>query len=354
MTPFAIAGIQMNVSATESNVERMCAKLDLVMYLYPWVQMVLFSELAPLGPLVGTAQALPGPVEDAFRAAAVRHGIWLLPGSLFERQGDRVFNTAPVIAPDGTVVARHRKMFPFLPYEEGVTAGEEFTLFDVPDVGRFGLSICYDMWFPETTRTLVARGAEVILHPSLTSTIDREVELSIAVASAAVNQCFFFDINGLSAGGTGRSIIVGPAGDVLHQAGGAPEIIPIEIDLARVRRSREVGLRGLGQPLKSFRDHRAEFTVYRDRSESAYLDSLGPLVKPHRGSRAGLSPGASDGDGGDGGLRGFSAARPDLAADGTEGTQALPGMGAEIPAGTPAPDVGSEGKGGLLHKLGLR
>jgi len=53
----------------------------------------------------------------------------------------------------------------------------------------------------------------------VTSTIDRPVELSIAVATAATNQCFLFDINGLGAGGTGRSIIVGPAGDVLHQAG---------------------------------------------------------------------------------------------------------------------------------------
>lgn len=355
MTPFSIAGIQMNISATESNVERMCAKLDLVTYLYPWVQMVLFSELAPLGPLVGTAQTLPGPAEDAFRAAAVKHGIWLLPGSLFERYGEHVYNTAPVIAPDGTVVARHRKMFPFVPYEEGVSPGTEFTLFDVPDVGRFGLSICYDMWFPETTRTLVAKGAEVILHPSLTSTIDRTVELSIAIANAAVNQCFFFDINGLAAGGTGRSIIVGPAGDVLHQAGGAPEIIPIEIDLDRVRRSREVGLRGLGQPLKSFRDRHVDFSVYRERSESSYLDALGPLVKPQRGSRAGLTLGLA---------REPHAPylnRPDLAVDHTEVPPPTAGsvpasmadQGAEIPAGTPAPEPETH-KSSLLHKWGLR
>lgn len=289
MTPFAIAGIQMNVSATVSNVPAMCAKLDLVMYLYPWVQMVVFSELAPLGPILGTAQTLPGPAEDAFRAAAARHGVWLLPGSLFEHRDGKIFNTAPVIDPAGNVIARYRKMFPFLPYEEGVEAGDEFLLFDVPEVGRFGVSICYDMWFPETTRTLVAQGAEVILHPSLTSTIDRTVELSIATASAAINQCFFFDINGLGAGGTGRSIVVGPMGDVLHLAGDAPEIIPIEIDLDRVRRSREVGLRGLGQPLKSFRDRKVEFQVYRDRAAAPFLDTLGPLEKAKRGDRAGLA-----------------------------------------------------------------
>jgi hypothetical protein len=207
---------------------------------------------------------------------------------MFERSGTAVFNTAPVIAPDGTVVERYRKMFPFLPYEEGVQAGKRFEVFDVPEVGRFGVSICYDMWFPETTRTLAAMGAEVILHPSLTSTVDRGVELSIAVASAAVNQCFFFDINGLGAGGTGRSIIVGPAGDILHQAGGAEEMIPIEIDLDRVRRSREFGLRGLGQPLKSFRDRRVKFEVYGDGTErTSYLHQLGPLVRPQRATWAG-------------------------------------------------------------------
>lgn len=291
MTPFAIASIQMHLSATESNVDHMCRKLDLLMYLYPWVQMVLFSELAPFGPILDNAQPLPGPAEDAFRHAAARHGLWLVPGSLFERQGEHVYNTAPVIAPDGTVVARYRKMFPFVPYEEGVRAGTEVVVFDVPEVGRFGVSICYDMWFPETTRTLAVMGAEVILHPSLTSTIDRTIELSIAVTSAAVNQCFFFDVNGLGAGGTGRSIIVGPAGDVLHQAGDSEEMIPLEIDLDRVRRSREVGLRGLGQPLKSFRDREVDFGIYASREPTPYLRSLGPLRKPRRGSMAGLAAG---------------------------------------------------------------
>ena len=68
-------------------------------------------------------------------------------------------------------------------------------VFDVPSVGRFGVSNCYDMWFPETTRTLAAMGAEVILHPSMTNTIDRDVELAIARTNAAINQCYFFDIN---------------------------------------------------------------------------------------------------------------------------------------------------------------
>ena len=170
MTPFAIAGIQMPLSAAVENVTAMGHRLDLLMLRYPWVQMVVFSELAAFGPLPGHAQSLPGPAEASFQAMALRHGIWLLPGSLYEKKDGRIYNTAPVIDPRGEVVARYRKMFPFRPYEEATTPGSEFVVFDVPGAGRFGVSICYDMWFPETTRSLAAMGAEVILHPTLTDT----------------------------------------------------------------------------------------------------------------------------------------------------------------------------------------
>jgi predicted amidohydrolase len=290
--PFAIAGVQMHVAAVHDNVSAMRHRLDLLMARFPWVQMVLFSELAPFGPLTSFAQPLPSPAEETFQEWAARHGIWLLPGSLFERRGELIYNTAPVIDPSGRVVARYSKMFPFTPYEHDVEQGTEFCVFDVPEVGRFGVSICYDIWFPETTRTLTAMGVEVLLHPVLTGTIDRDIELSLARSSAAMFQCYVFDINGLGAGGVGRSCVVDPSGHVLYQAGGQEEIIPLEVDLEVVRRQREVGIRGLGQPLKSFRDRAVEFDVYdRASGRDAYLHTLGPLAVPARGSRAGLEPG---------------------------------------------------------------
>lgn len=289
MTPFAIGGLQMNVSGLRDNLPYLQAKLDYFMYLFPWVQMVVFSELAAYGPNPAKAEPLPGPAERKFQEMAAKHKIWMVNGSLVEVLNGKKYNTASVIDPTGKVIGRYRKIFPFLPYEEGVENGDSFFVFDVPDVGRFGVSICYDMWFPETTRTLAAMGAEVILHPTMTSTIDRDVELSIARASAATNQCFFVDINGAGDGGSGRSIICGPAGDVLHQFGASEELVPLEIDLERVRRYREVGLRGLGQPLKSFRDNNIVFPVYKPGGkETSYLANLGPLVKQSRGSRAGL------------------------------------------------------------------
>ena len=189
MKPFAIAGIQMKVSATHSNLEAMKLKLDILMNIYPWVEMVMFSELCGYGPLTYTSQEFPGEFEKEMQKMAVKHNIWLLPGSVFEKKEGKIYNTASVINPQGEVVTRYRKMFPFYPYEAGVAAGHEFCVFDVPNVGKFGVSICYDMWFPETTRTLTCMGAEVILHPTLTGTIDREIELSIVRASAAINQC---------------------------------------------------------------------------------------------------------------------------------------------------------------------
>ena len=283
MVPFAIAGVQMFVPAFRSNLDAVLHRIDVLASRFPWVNMAVFSELALCGPIHNHPVELPGPEEDALRRAAEKHGIWLIPGSVFERSPDgAIFNTAPVIAPDGTVIARYRKMVPFFPYEAGVTAGSEFCVFDVPSVGRFGLSICYDIWLPETTRSLTSMGAEVLLHPVLTGTIDRSVELAIARATAAQFQCYVVDINGLGPGGFGRSTVVDPSGVVLYQAGGADETIALEIDLEAVRRQRERGLHGgLGQTLKSFRDRQFALPVY-DGSEKTmeYLRSLGPLTMP--------------------------------------------------------------------------
>ena len=282
MKPFSIAGIQMRVNASYSNLEAMKLKLDILMNMYPWVDMAMFSELCVHGPLTHHALQRIEDFEEPMQEMARKHRIWLLPGSVFHKVDGRIYNTASVISPTGEVVTRYRKMFPFYPYEVGVTPGGEFCVFDIPEVGRFGVSICYDMWFPETTRTLAVMGAEVILHPTLTGTIDRDIELSIARASAATNQCYFFDINGLDAGGSGRSIICGPEGRVIYQAENNEEIIPIEINLEKVRRSRELGVLRLGQPLKSFRDHAGQFAIYQPGAERTYLNSLGPLIKPKR------------------------------------------------------------------------
>lgn len=291
MTPFAIAGVQMYVNALQPNTDGMLHRLDILMARFPWTQMVLFSELAPFGPLPKFALPFHNDSLARFQAAARKHNVWLIPGSMFEKAaGGGIYNTSAVISPEGDIVTSYRKMFPFRPYETEVEAGTEFCIFDVPGVGRFGLSICYDIWFPETTRQLTAQGVEVLLHPVLTGTADRDAELAIARATAAQFQCYVFDVNGLGAGGNGRSCVIDPSATVLHQSAGQEDMFPIEIDLDMVRRQRETGMKGLGQVLKSFRDRSVEFSVYdRASGSDTYLQGLGPLAMPQQGSREGLN-----------------------------------------------------------------
>jgi deaminated glutathione amidase len=280
MTHFAVAGLQLELTA-QDNLEIVRAEMERLKRRFPWVDMVVLGELSLRGPQTTNAEPLPGPLEQSLCRIARDLRLWFVPGSIHERDGDRIYNTAPVIDPGGQVVARYRKMFPFLPYEQGVTAGTEFVVFDVPRIGRFGVSICYDMWFPETTRTLAWMGAEVVIHPTMTNTIDRDLELSIARTNAAVNQCWFVDVNCAGRLGNGRSLVVAPDGTVVHQAGTGYEIVPVELDLGLVRRSRRRGLLGLGQPMKSFRDSTVVFPQYQPgQGASPTLRQLGAIAVP--------------------------------------------------------------------------
>jgi predicted amidohydrolase len=277
---FGIAAMQLDLGKG-NNLPRIAAEVAAIRQRMPWVKMVLLGELCIFGANRDAAEPMPGPAEESLRRIARENKIWLVPGSMYERAGDAVYNTTPVIAPDGEVVLRYRKLFPFYPYEKGVAPGSESHVFDVPGVGRFGVSICYDMWFGETTRSLISQGAEVILHPTMTYTVDRDVELAIARASAATNQCYFIDVNVAGTLGLGRSIVCGPGGEVIHQAGSGREIIAFEVDFDYLRDVRERGWQCLTQPLKSLRDSKLVFPAYgAGMAPSAFLASLGPLRVP--------------------------------------------------------------------------
>ena len=281
LTTFAIAGLQLE-APNGDNVELIVSEIDAVMRRYPWIQMIVCPELAACGTDPQAAEPRNGPKEQRFQEVASQHGIWLLPGSLFESEGEHVFNMTPVIAPDGKVIARHRKLFPWLPYENGVTAGDQHTVFEVRGVAKFGVSICYDMWYPETIRALVWQGAEVILHPNLTSSIDRDVEKSMIRAHAAQNQCYFFDVNLADTVGVGESTIAGPGGEIIYMAGKGREIIPLKLDINYLHEVRKHGWNNLGQPLKSFRDSQVSYPQYDDKNGSEALDALGPLTMASR------------------------------------------------------------------------
>jgi predicted amidohydrolase len=276
---FTVAGLQLDLHAGD-NLARIAAEVASAKRRFPWIDMIILSELAAYGPNTGRAQAPGGRAESAFCQVARDNAVFLLSGSLFEVENGQISNVALVIDPAGKVVARYRKMFPFRPYEEGVTPGDSFCVVPIAGAGCLGVSICYDLWFPEITRNLAWMGAEALICPSLTDTIDRDVELSLARANAAANQCYVINVNAGSPMGMGQSIVCGPGGEVIHQAGSGYEVFVVELDFDYVARVRRQGWQGLGQPLKSFRDRKVRFPAYQEGAGSPCLDELGTLAKP--------------------------------------------------------------------------
>jgi len=272
-----IAGIQMHVVQGEDNTAGMLKKLKGVVALFPWVDVIFFSELCLSGVDKKLAMSIPNPSLDRFTDWARREKKWLIPGSFYEKEGAKIYNTSVVISPDGELVARYRKMFPWRPLEE-TEAGEDFCVFDIPGKGRFGLCICYDVWFPEVTRNLAWMGAEAVFCPTATYTSDRPQEMILAQAHAISNQLFFLNVNGLGVGGVGGSIFVDPQGRVLQTSGESELIMTEVIDLDLVSRVREYGTLGTSQLWKDLGNFKGKFPIFQnDIHKGDLFKTLGPL-----------------------------------------------------------------------------
>jgi predicted amidohydrolase len=225
---------------------------------FPRSVLVVYPELHLCPPVTPNAaerlaEPMDGPRMKLLQSLAADIGIWLVPGSVFERDDHgRIYNTAVAISPDGDIVARYRKCFPWRPFEN-VTPGAEFVVFDIPGVTRIGISICYDTWFPEVARHLAWMGAEVILQPTLTHTADRAQELILSQATAITNQVFVVSVNAAAPAGAGQSLIVDPEGRVLLQAGATPGSLTNVLTLDGVDVVREYGTAGITRVWSQFR-----------------------------------------------------------------------------------------------------
>lgn len=184
-------------------------------------------------------------------------GIWLVPGTLCERAATEqqgIYNTAAVWNPAGEFVAAYRKICPWRPYETYIP-GDSFTVFDIPGVGRVGFTICYDAWFPEISRQVAWKGAELILNLVRTTTPDRAQELVLAQSNAIVNQSFVASLNAAGPDGYGRSLLVDPNGTVINELPTKePGIITAEIDLGQAKNVRDHGTVGLNRVWHQFKD----------------------------------------------------------------------------------------------------
>jgi predicted amidohydrolase len=145
------------------------------------------------------AEPVPGPITERLGRIARDRSMWVLAGSVAEVDEGHVFNTSALFAPDGEMVARYRKIHLVdvdipgqAPLRESAlfTPGDQLVTHET-DAGRVGMSVCYDLRFPELYRGLVALGAEVLFVPSAFTAVTGAAHWEVLLRARAIeDQCF--------------------------------------------------------------------------------------------------------------------------------------------------------------------
>jgi len=212
------------------------------------------------------AEAIPGPSTDELGALARELGIVIV-ASLFERRAAGLYhNTAVVLEHDGTIAGRYRKMH--IPDDPGFYEKFYFTPGDLgfapidTSVGRLGVLVCWDQWYPEAARLMALAGAELLLYPTAIGwdprdgeaeqARQREAWITVQRAHAIANGLPVVvanrvglepDPSGSSKGIRfwGSSFIAGPQGEILAEAGrDQPTVLVHEIDLEHTESVRRI------------------------------------------------------------------------------------------------------------------
>ena len=203
------------------------------------------------------AEPIPGPRSDRLAELAARHHVWVHGGSVLERDGDRVFNTSVLFDRAGELVATYRKIHLFdadppgaVPSRESsvFTAGEEVVTAET-EFGRVGLSICYDVRFPELYRSLAVQGATILFVPAAFRSetgVDhwepllraRAIEDQAFVIAAA--QWGNWGPAGRERRNFGHSLVADPWGRMIAVAADGVGVTVAELDLAEVERVRSI------------------------------------------------------------------------------------------------------------------
>lgn len=237
--------------------------------------------------LFDLAEPIPGPSTEFLGELAQELGVVIV-GSLFEKRAPGLYhNTAVVLERDGTLAGKYRKMH--IPDDPGYYEKFYFTPGDLgftpiqTSVGKLGLLVCWDQWYPEGARLMALAGAELLLYPTAIGwnpaddkdeqARQREAWITIQRGHAVANGLPVLVANrtGFEPDPTrqtegsqfwGSSFVAGPQGEFLAQAGiDRPEVLVVDIDLARsenVRRwwpfLRDRRIDAYGDLTKRFRD----------------------------------------------------------------------------------------------------
>lgn len=210
------------------------------------------------------AEPIPGPSTQRLGALAKRHGVVLV-GSLFEKRATGLYhNTAVVFEADGSIAGKYRKMH--IPDDPGFYEKFYFTPGDLgftpidTSVGRLGVLVCWDQWYPEAARLMALAGAELLLYPTAIGwdpddaadeqARQRDAWLLSHRGHAVANGLPVLSCNRvghepspLGASGIdfwGHSHVLGPQGEYLAQAGTDPGLLLAEVDLGRSEAVRRI------------------------------------------------------------------------------------------------------------------
>lgn len=210
------------------------------------------------------AEPIPGPATDFYSDVARRHGIVLVT-SLFERRAAGLYhNTAVVFEADGSIAGRYRKMH--IPDDPAYYEKFYFTPGDLgfrpidTSVGRLGVQVCWDQWYPEGARLMAMQGAEILIYPTAIGfessdapeeqARQREAWITVQRGHAVANGLPLIAVNrtghepdpsGQTAGIQfwGSSFVAGPQGEILRQAPAGEECsFTVDLDLGRSERVR--------------------------------------------------------------------------------------------------------------------